>query len=134
LFDSPAAISQVAQDAGADLTGTSLFFYEIHEQEFDGSKWVPFGPEPAFATNVERPAAAIPAGCDVVTFSARTAPECSPLSCNSLASTVEVNRHCLLPSFDRAKQLLEAGVFANSEPGPYRIFAVHALEWSDAAR
>ena len=68
-------------------------------------------------------------GYDVVTFSARTSAECSPLSCNVLAAEMETNEHCLLPSFERAAQLLEEGRFTNAEPGPYRVFAVHSVSW-----
>ena len=52
-------------------------------------------------------------------------PGCSPLSCNGLAAGVTVNRHCLFESFEQAKRSLEA--FNHSEPGPFRIFAVHTL-------
>ncbi len=78
---------------------------------------------------VEQPAAAEPEGYDVVSFSAGTSPECSPLSCNGLAKEIPTNRHCLLDSFEEAKGLLEQGKFVKCEPGPYRIFAVHSVEW-----
>lgn len=68
-------------------------------------------------------------GYDVVTFSVRTSAECSPLSCNSLAAEVQTNQHCLLASLEQARQLLEDGKFKNTEPGPYRIFAVYSTEW-----
>jgi hypothetical protein len=58
----------------------------------------------------------------------RTSPECSPLSCNSLATGIVVNRHCLFDSFEQAVRALEAGAFDNSEPGPFRIFAVYKIE------
>jgi hypothetical protein len=53
----------------------------------------------------------------------------SALSCNSLATEVETNQHGLLPSFERAQRLLEEGRFKNTEPGPYRIFAVYSTQW-----
>ena len=62
-------------------------------------------------------------------FSMQTSPECSPLSCNSLAAEVETNTRCLLQSFEQARALLEHGTFNNSEPGPFRIFAVYSVEW-----
>lgn len=68
-------------------------------------------------------------GYDVVTFVAQTAPECSPLSCNSLASEIETNSRCLLQSVEQAQELLENGTFDDSEPGPYRIFAVYSVAW-----
>jgi hypothetical protein len=35
----------------------------------------------------------------------------------------------LFSSFDEAKAHLERGAFNNSEPGPYRIFAVYSVGW-----
>src|SRR5882762_11680399 len=67
-------------------------------------------------------------GYDVVCFTVRTSPECSPLSCNPLAETIPVNEHCLLSSLEEAVRLIERGAFNNSEPGPYRIFAVYSCD------
>jgi hypothetical protein len=67
-------------------------------------------------------------GYDVVSFSTGTSPECSPLSCNGLAVGIQVNRHGLLDTFAEAKSRLDQGYFKNSEPGPYRIFAVYTVE------
>jgi hypothetical protein len=75
------------------------------------------------------PGAKVLEGYDVVTFSAGTNPECSPLSCNGLAAEVETNQHCLLTSLEQARDLLEQGQFKDSEPGPYRIFAVYSVAW-----
>jgi hypothetical protein len=68
-------------------------------------------------------------GFDVVTFYAGNSPECSPLSCNGLADTIPTNQHCLIESFEDAKAALDGGEFNNSEPGPYRIFAVYSVDW-----
>ena len=129
LFDSPEVLESVAAKLSIDLTGHSLFFYEAYEQEFDEEtrSWSPFQPEASFATRVRLPASKRLEGYDVVTFSCRTSPECSPLSCNSLAEKIAVNRHCLLDSFGEAKRSLEAGSFDHSEPGPFRIFAVYSV-------
>ena len=55
-------------------------------------------------------------------------------SCNGLADEVETNSRCLLDSLERAQHLLENGTFNNSEPGPYRIFAVYSVAgWSRAS-
>jgi len=133
FFDSPAIILQLARQSSIDLTQTSLFFYEVHELEFDDGegRWTAFRPEPSFTTRIALPTEKALEGYDVVTFSARTNAECSPLSCNALAAEVETNRHCLLDSFERAQQLLEEGKFKNTEPGPYRIFAVYSTTWPD---
>jgi len=131
LFNSPEVIQEVAAEHSLDLTGAILFFYEVYEFEYDEDEksWMSFSPEPSFETQVRQPGAKTLDGYDVVTFNVRTSPECSPLSCNSLASEIETNGHCLLPSFARAKELLEEGKFASSEPGPYRIFAVYSAQW-----
>ena len=131
LFDSAEAIQQLARAQGLDLDEASLFFYEVHDQEFDPDQrcWTPFAPEPSFTTRVVPPREPTLEGYDVVSFYARNRAECSPLSCNGLAATVETNAHCLLPSFDVARQLLATGAFDDTEPGPFRIFAVHSVRW-----
>ncbi len=129
LFDSPQIIRSVAEEKSIDLAGTALFYYEVYEQEFDGKTWINFQPEPSFPTSVVRPEAKQLEGFDVVTFYSKTSPECSPLSCNSLAKEIPTNAHCLLNSFEDAFANLNAGAFANSEPGPYRIFAVYSVDW-----
>jgi len=130
FFNSPEIIMELASSHGIDLTGTTFFYYEVYELEFDGDKneWLPFAPEASFITNVVVPNEKHLEGYDVATFSVRTSPECSPLSCNLLAREIKVNRHCLLSSLEEAKQSLESGKFKNSESGPYRIFAVYTLE------
>jgi len=131
FFDSPEVIRTLAQENAIDLAGTTLVFYEVHELEFDDAEcqWRTFKPEPSFTTQVVLPIEKALKGYDVVTFSAGTGAECSPLSCNALAADVETNQHCLLTSFERAHQLLETGKFKNTEPGPYRIFVVYSTEW-----
>lgn len=131
FFDSPQTIIEVARQNSINLTGIRLFFYEAHELEFDNveGQWTTFKPEPSFKTEVVLPSEKVLEGYDVVTFSLGNSAECSPLSCNSLALEMETNEHCLLPSLDRAKELLEEGRFKNAEPGPYRIFAVYCVEW-----
>jgi len=129
LFNKPSDMDEIATREGVDRSALRLFYYEIYEEEFDeGEKrWSSFLPEPSLATNVEKPARAHLEGFDVVTSSTGEAPECSPLSCNSLADEVEVTEHCLFASFDEAKGALEGGRFDNSEPGPFRIFAVYSV-------
>ncbi len=131
LFDSPEAIREVANEHAIDLMDTKLFFYEVYELEYDENErsWNTFSSESSFETHVRHPDTRTLEGYDVVTFNGHTCPECSPLSCNSLASEIETNRNCLLPSFESAKTLLDEGKFENSEPGPYRIFAVYSVPW-----
>ena len=129
FFDNPQIILELASQNGLALHNLTFFFYEVYEQEFDGKskQWLTFEPEP-FPTNVIQPAQKEFCGYDVVTFSTGTSPECSPLSCNSLASEIRTNSHCLLNSLEEAKKNLEAGNFEHAEPGPYRIFAVYAID------
>lgn len=131
LFDSPEIIQKVAKEHSLDLTNISLFYYEVHELEYDENEasWKPFTPEPSFTAQIIEPKTKNLEGYDVVTFYVRTSPECSPLSCNALATEVETNQHCLLSSMEQAQHMLEQGKFKNTEPGPYRIFAVYSVQW-----
>ena len=130
LFDAPAAMREIARDNKIDLAAMTLFYYEVFEEEFDedAKRWGAFAPEASLPTLIEAPSAPRLAGYDVATFWARTSPECSPLSCNSLAENLAVNRHCLFASLDEARQALDAGTFDKSEPGPFRIFAVYTVD------
>jgi hypothetical protein len=128
MFDSPEIIRELADENSIDLTGMRFFYYEVHELEFsDARQWVPLQPDESFQTQVVVPQTKTLEGYDVVTFSVGSSPECSPLSCNWLSSEIETNQHCLLTSLQEAQQLLEAGRFEHSEPGPYRIFAVYSV-------
>jgi hypothetical protein len=131
LFDSPEVIREVAREKAASLEGANLFYYEAYEMEFDERQmsWTSFGPEPGMKTNVEVPKHKKLEGFDLVTFFARTSPECSPLSCNAVVEDVPANEHCLVRTFEEAKSALETGKFSNAEPGPYRIFGVYSVEW-----
>jgi len=135
LFDSPDIIQRLATKYAIPLNGTKLFYYEVYELQFnaDEGNWESFKPEPSFPLEVEKPVAARLDGYDVVTFFAGNDPECSPLSCNSLAKEIRTNRHCLLSALEEAKDLLETGRFIECEPGPYRIFAVYSVKrsWPD---
>jgi hypothetical protein len=86
FFDSPEIIATIAQENAIQIKGTSLFYDEGYEMEFDGEIWRPFSPEPSFRTNVIPPAKKSLEGFDVVNFTARTSPECVGLSCTSLAT------------------------------------------------
>lgn len=132
LFDSPNIIANLAQNNSIDVSECSLFYYEAFELQFieESRQWIEFQPDDSFPTQVVAPSAnATLEGYDVVSFMRGTTPECSPLSCNKLASEVETNGRCLLDSLDVAKQLLESEAFDNSEPGPFRIIAVYSCSW-----
>jgi hypothetical protein len=129
LFDRPEIIHELAAQREIDLSGTTLFYYEVFEQAYveDSRSWVPLPADLHAPVDVRPPAAKRLAGFDVVTFSAGTSPECSPLTCCGLAAELGANGHCLFDSFDQARQALESSRFANSEPGPFRIFAVYTV-------
>lgn len=129
LFNSPKIIQNIARETSIDLAGTTLFYYEVYEKEFDGKTWYPYGPDPAFKTDVIVPADKELEGFDVATFSCRNVPECSPLSCNHLARELPTNSHCLLNSFEDAEKNVTNGIFNDSERGPYRIFSVYSVKW-----
>ena len=132
FFDSPKIIQEVAEEHSIDMKETKLFYYEVYEKEYDEDEevWNPFSPEASLTTRVIEPDAKVLEGYDVVTFYSHASPECSPLSCNGLASEIETNEHCLLPSLERAKELLEGGLFRDSEPGPLKVFAVYSrVSW-----
>jgi len=130
LFDSPQIIKDVAGEHSISLDGTSLFYYEVHELQYDGASWQGFVPEPSLETNVLVPLIKTLEGFDVVTFFSGSTPECSPLSCNSLAQRLPTNQHCLFESLEKAESAITTGAFRDSEPGPYRIFAVYSVPWS----
>lgn len=129
FFDSIDIIRDIAARKSVDLEHASFFYYEILERQFDeeGREGALPAPDAAIATNVVIPKTKVLQGFDVVTFSAGAGPECSPLSCNSLALDLAVNQHCLFASLDEAVAHVKSGAFKNSEPGPYRIFSVYSL-------
>ena len=129
LFDTPDIIRQLARDNGIDLSSAKFFYYEVYPHQYDekSKTWSPFSPETSFSTNVCCPEKSNLEGYDVVSFYVQTSPECSPLSCNNAAKNILVNTHCLLRTFEEAKSLLESGSFDETEPGPFRIFAVYSV-------
>jgi hypothetical protein len=129
LFDDPETIRELATEQRYNLSGMTLFYYEVFDQEFDDESktWSPLELIPSLPLDPKVPNAAVLVGYDVVTFSAGPHPECSPLSCNSVAEVIETNTHCLLESFDSARLAVELGSFDNCEPGPFRIFAVYSI-------
>src|SRR5882757_3953962 len=44
FFDSPEIIKNIATEHSIPLQGTSLFYYEVYEMEFDGERWQAFFP------------------------------------------------------------------------------------------
>lgn len=127
LFDSAEIIKALAEEHSISLEGHRLFYYEAHEEEYDDAKrqWQILSPDESFTTNIQKPEHKTLQGFDVANFTLGTSPECSPLSCNSLAELVTTNQHCLFNTYGEARHALEHDVFINAEPGPYRIIAVY---------
>jgi hypothetical protein len=130
FFDSAEIIISLAEEHSISLGSCKLFYYEVFEEEFNHQtgKWEAFQRDEGFPTSVVVPLTKRLEGYDVVTCSVHTSPECSPLSCNNLAATIMTNRHCLFASFEEAKAHIEGHGFDNSEPGPFRIFAVYSVD------
>jgi hypothetical protein len=86
-----------------------LFAYRIHPEVFRGS---------------QRTALIVPD--DVRPEPLPNAFECSPLSCNGLASELPVNEHCLFPTLEAA--LAGAARFAVEQPEPGEYYVVEVFE------
>lgn len=135
LFDRPQDMAPLAAEEGADIARMSLFYFELvaHEFNTEQSTWASETLKPDGLVLVRPPQGARLMGFDVVSFSMGNAPECSPLSCNGLAATIPVNRHCLFDTEAAARAALEQGLFRNAEPGPYRLMAVYRVEPGQSA-
>jgi hypothetical protein len=129
LFNSLEIARQFAHENHVNLDNTKHFYYEIYEREFsdDQMQWRIFGPTKEFTTQVAIPQTKTLEGYDVVSFSLGNKAEYSPLSCNHLATEIQANCHCLLETFEQAYAALESGKFLDSEPGPFRVFAVYTI-------
>lgn len=128
MSDYPAPMQQIAREKGVDPAPMTLFYYEVFGKELDETTrgWPDI--EPDGPVHLTLPLETHLSGFDACCFSQRNAPECSPLSCNRLCSTVAVNTQPVRHTrFDDAKNALNRGVFDLSEPGPYQIFAVYTV-------
>ena len=124
-FNSIADAEEVV--SASERPGYRLFAYRIHPEVFRGPQRVPLElpgdvrPEP------------LPAGFATIGFdsasrsdAATLSFECSPLSCNGLASEVSVNEHCLFPTLHAA--IAGAERFAVEQPEPGDYYVVEVLE------
>lgn len=129
LFDSPELLQELTDAEQIDRSALCLFYYEVFEKEFDEEtkQWSTIHLDPSIPTEVREPQEKQLLGFDLTSFSVGTSPECSPLSCNGLSKDIAVNQHCLFNTFEEAVNAVESGKFANSEPGPFRIFAVYRI-------
>ncbi len=138
VFDRPEIIVELSKENQVDLAVTTLFFYEVYEQEFVydvGRKcgvWRKTSPDRhGTPVNVKVPDSKRLEGFDIVTVWVENSPdmEHSPLSCNGIAEDVSVNEHCLIETLEAAKAAIDEGMFHGGEPGALRIVAVYTVEW-----
>jgi hypothetical protein len=127
LFDAPTHMHDIARQAEIDLSELTLFYYELYGDEFDDTTKTWSAIKPDGPVRVTLTGAKVLHGFDVVSFSQRNAPECSPLSCNNLSDVIPVNPQCLFPTLDEAEDAINKGLFEGGEPGPYRIIAVYTV-------
>ena len=130
FYDSPDIIRTICACDDIPMTDLQFFFYRGHDLQFDAidKKWEKYAFDLSDAEKVESPRPNQRLGFDVVTYSMQNSPQCSPLSCNYLASEITVNKHCLIDKLDDAIEHLEIGLFDNTEPGPLRIIEVNLCE------
>ena len=110
-----------------DRAGHRLFAYRLLETRYHKGSARPFvlpadvRPDPIPQTFEGRGFDAVSRFAeDVIGF------ECSPLSCNGLATELGTNRHCLFATFDDA--VAAARTFSIDEPEPGDYFVVEVLE------
>lgn len=103
-----------------------IVYYEIYDQVFDDEKqiWIPLWQEDSFPTMVKAPMNAQYLGFDIVSFSARSTPECSPFSCNHVSTEVAINEFCLC-DWDLPQMIEFMTNLKNAEPGPYKLYKVY---------
>lgn len=138
LANSPDLLWTLASEGDVDLSGSKLFYYCAYEWELssDGRTFDPLGWKPisrARSSSVDNDVV-VPSddtglfvlGYDVVVFGDYM--EHSPLSCQSIAIELPVNKYCLFNSLDEAKSAIDTGKFIDCKEGIYKIFSVGWLK------
>lgn len=137
LANSPDILRLLAIEADVDLAAAKLFYYTAYEKALESDGWT-FDPA-NWRQKVHAESAAIPddvivpdptklylLGYDVVVFGDFL--EHSPLSCNSIANEIVLNKHCLFDEFSAAKGAIDSGRFGGGcEEGFYTIFSVNLV-------
>lgn len=118
------ALSAASADRPSDYR---LFAYRIHPEVFRRSGRVPLAVPPDVRPD-PIPATFQSLGFDSVSKSLPSVLgfECSPLSCNGMATSCEVNVHCLFPSLATALRGAERFAIEQPEPGEYYVIEVLA--------
>jgi hypothetical protein len=136
-YDTP----ELAERDGAEGVTYSMFALELYPLLFDGDRAIetpvvellnsrsgvlPAGPREGFVwigydvVGIRTAqAAAADQAAQLVGF------DCSPLSCNSGATEIPVNRYCLLDTWDAAVAVAVRCARGEFEPGPYVIMGVY---------
>jgi hypothetical protein len=127
----PTGEAALATTRGA--RGFQLLAYVLVEWKLDASGAVTRIDADTIFTAGDLPREALPGdyvsiGFDVVSRAVddprRVGFDCSPLSCNSMAREVTVNRHCLVDDLEVALQLARAWDREMPEPGPFFVVQV----------
>jgi hypothetical protein len=120
LYDTPAQARAIVPP---DEQGAfRLYAYRLFPALFEQGRRTPW---PIPALHVESPGPTFrPIGFDVVSRSAGTTFECSPLSCNYEAQSIRVNPFCLIPALQIAIDAAVEFSLDEPEPGPYVVVEV----------
>lgn len=120
-YDSPDAAEHVAGDAEGEY---EVFAYRLLPLRFSDGQAEPIGVAPAGISPLSPNFQSL--GFDVVSKSLAQGLgfECSPLSCNLMATEVGVNRHCLVGDLETARMLAIRFSVEEPEPGPYYVVEV----------
>lgn len=136
LANNPEMLMQAAQ-AGEQGEDPALFYYEVFEQEVESDGWSvdPTSWRPVStlrSASIENRVIVPEAGAvrllgyDVVVSNDFL--EHSPLSCNSVASELGANAHCLFDTFEQAQRAISQGGFGGGcEDGTFRIMSVSLI-------
>jgi hypothetical protein len=120
VYDSPELAWSVVPEAARPEY--DLFAYKLFPVVFENQERKPFAlpeihPQPLSDSFRKL-------GYDAVSRFAGAAFECSPLSCNSMADEVPVNRYCLFDEPEIALQKAADFEASGCEPGPYFVVEV----------
>ncbi len=121
MFDTPELAWSVVDES--DRERFDLYAYALFNVEFRNGIPSPIElPKLNAAPLVDSQFDAL--GFGVVSSSTGNDYECSPLSCNGLAATVDVNKHCLLDKIESGVSFAQKCESEGCEPGPYYLMKV----------
>jgi hypothetical protein len=120
VYDSPDLAWDIVREG--ERSEFDLYAYKLFPVMFESGQQKPF--DISALNALPLPDSFVRLGFDVVSRNGGAAFECSPLSCNSMAEQIAVNRHCLID--DPATALQHAAEFeaVGCEPGPYFVVEV----------